>query len=182
MKSTIVRNPATVSGSLLLAGLLVVLSAGYAQVTQSPKTPLRVREATQSVGQQPSQTRQQPARAGQAAKPGAAPIRDPFKSLLVKDSDSPTGQQLPPGKQGLVIGSLVINGIVLSATENIAVVTMPGRNRAYFLRARDELYNGYVAQITADGVVFQERASDPFGRTFEKEVVKQVTTGAGAKR
>jgi hypothetical protein len=178
------NKAAALSGSLLLAAVLI--STGWAQVTQAPKTPQRVREMVQPAGQkaapsQPARPRAQ--QAGQAAQPaGRPPVRDPFKSLLVKEGDPTAGQQLPPGKAGLVIGSLTINGIVLSATDNIAVVTMPGRNRAYFLRARDELFNGYVEAVTADGVVFRERASDPFGRVFEKEVVKQVTTGAGAKR
>jgi type II secretory pathway component PulC len=105
-------------------------------------------------------------------------LRDPFRSLVRKDEQP--DQVLPPGKRGLVIGRLTVNGIVAGA-ERIAVVTMRGRNRAYFLRERDELYDGYVARITEDHVVFKERASDAFGSPYEREVTKQIS-GSGAKR
>ncbi len=89
------------------------------------------------------------------------------------------GKALPPGKRGLVIGQLSVDGIVVSPTELIVVVTMSGRNRAYFLREGDELYDGRVSQVTPDGVVFKQKAVDAFGKTYEKEVVKQIS-GSGA--
>jgi hypothetical protein len=118
------------------------------------------------------------------AQPAAKLLkRDPFKSLLMKPGEGPGAEaNLPPGKRGLVVAQLSVNGIVATPTENIAVVTMPGRNRAYFLRQRDELYNGYVERITGDGVVFMERSTDAFGRVFEKEVVKQITGGRAVTR
>lgn len=83
---------------------------------------------------------------------------------------------LPLGKRGLTIGQVRLQGIVLSPTDRIAVVTVPDRKPAYFLRPEDELFNGYVAAITADSVIFKERAVDPFGRPFEREVKKQLST------
>ena len=110
-----------------------------------------------------------------AAKPAEKRVlnlRDPFRSLLVRPDEAGGGQPLPPGKRGLVITQLSVDGIVILAAEKIAVVNMRGRNRAYFLRERDEVFNGYVARISEDAVVFKERATDAFGQTFEREVVK----------
>lgn len=126
------------------------------------------------------------AAAGKEAKKGTAKategrevkLRDPFRSLVRKEEGP--DQALPPGKRGLVISRLNVNGIV-AGVERIAVVTMRGRNRAYFLRERDELYDGHVARITEDNVVFKERATDAFGTPYEREVTKQIS-GSGAKR
>lgn len=119
---------------------------------------------------------------GKPAEPRpAAQRRDPFRSLIAPIAGGgPTS--LPPGKPGLVIGQLSIVGIVMTPSDSVAVVSMPGRNRAYFLRERDELYDGYVSRITADNVIFREKSKDAYGRAYEKEVVKQITAGSGAKR
>lgn len=119
-----------------------------------------------------------------AAKPAGKRVlnlRDPFRSLLMRPEDAAGGQPLPPGKRGLVITQLSVDGIVIMPDEKIAVVNMRGRNRAYFLRERDEVFNGYVARITEDAVVFKERATDAFGQTFEREVIKTLS-GSGAKQ
>lgn len=108
-------------------------------------------------------------------------LRDPFRSLMARGEGAPGGQALPPGIRGLVIAQLSVDGIVIMPSEKIAVINMRGRNRAYFLRERDEVYDGYVARITEDAVIFRERAKDAFGQTFEREVSKPIT-GSGAKR
>ena len=119
--------------------------------------------------------------AGPPAKPAPVPKklekRDPFRSLLVRPGEGGT-QVLPPGKPGLVIGQLVVTGIVVMPGDSVAVVSMSGRNRAYFLRERDELFDGYVARINEDSVVFREKSKDAYGRPYEKEVVKQLSSGA----
>ncbi len=124
-------------------------------------------------------------KAGAQAKPAdpkpPAQRRDPFRSLIAPAAGGgPTS--LPPGKAGLVIGQLSVVGIVMTPNDSVAVVSMPGRNRAYFLRERDELFDGYVWRITPDNVVFREKSKDAYGRAFEKEVVKQLTAASGAKR
>jgi type II secretory pathway component PulC len=85
----------------------------------------------------------------------------------------------------LVVAQISVNGIVVTASGRIAVVSMAGRNRAYFLRERDQLFNGAVSKIGDDSVIFRERTRDAFGREYEREVVKQVvagTTRPGARR
>lgn len=108
--------------------------------------------------------------------------RDPFRSLLVRLEDLQAAQALPPGKRGLMVGQIRVDGIVVTPEDRIAVVTVPHRDRAYFLREQDELYNGYVLEIHDDFVVFKERAMDAFGKTYEREVVKQIYPAAGATR
>lgn len=131
---------------------------------------------------------------GQAAKPAAkkaaaAPAkppvqrRDPFRSLLAGAGGAGGLASCPsPGKAGLMIGQLSIVGIVITPSDSVAVANMSGRNRAYFLRERDELCDGYVSRITPENVSFREKAKDAYGRAYEKEVVKQLTAGSGAKR
>jgi hypothetical protein len=130
---------------------------------------------------------------GQAAKPASKaadtqakpPVqrRDPFRSLLVSAGGvGGPAACAAPGKAGLMISQLMVVGIVVMPSDSLAVVNMSGRNRAYFLRERDELCDGYVARITSDNVIFREKAKDAYGRAYEKEVVKQITGGSGAKR
>lgn len=115
-----------------------------------------------------------------AGKGGVVKLRDPFRPLLA----GPGGGEdliLPPGKRGLVIARLTVTGVVNTPEGMIAVVDMQGRDRAYFLREGDEVYKGHVRRITEDAVVFVEKATDPFGTEFEREVSKQIP-GSGANR
>jgi len=150
-----------------------------------------------TAGMVAQQARPQPASQtpqAQAATPGpveptlseraqrARTRRDPFRSLLVRADDLQAAQALPPGPRGLIIGQIRVDGIVVTPEDRIAVVTVPRRNRAFFLRERDELYDGYVLEIHDDFVIFKERAMDAFGKTYEREVVKQIYPAAGATR
>ena len=63
----------------------------------------------------------------------------------------------------------------------IAVVTNPQR-RAYFLREKDEVYNGVVEKITAEAIIFKENGVDPFGKSYTREVVKRLYPAAGEAR
>lgn len=175
MKRTAFGTSGFAAGWLGLAGLslllaLAVTPAAWSEVAPQPPKAPKEKKAQAAA----------PAKKKEAPR-GALKRRDPFRSLMVRPEDVAGGGPLPPGKRGLVIAQLNLNGIVLTNTGNIAVVTMMGRNRAYFLRARDELYDGYVSEITRGEVVFKERATDAFGRQYEREVVKQLA-GLGAKR
>jgi len=63
----------------------------------------------------------------------------------------------------------------------IAVVD-DNRNRAYFLREKDAVYNGFVSKITPDSVIFTENMLDQEGRVKTREVVKRLGTGPGEGR
>lgn len=119
--------------------------------------------------------KRQSTRPGEAAQRRTVQRRDPFRSLLLREGERIATQCPSPGKRGLVIPQLTLNGVVVTPAGYIAVVTMRGKNRAFFLRERDEVCEGYVDQITDDGVLFKQKARDAFGNEYERDVVKQLT-------
>ena len=127
-------------------------------------------------------------------KPAKAPVekpaeekisgvrRDPFDPLLNKPSQG-TGapQNLPPGKAGLVVGTLRVDGIVGGAHGMIAIVSNP-QQRVYFLREGDKLYDGSVQHITLEAVSFQEVGKDAFGKPLERQVTKRLYPSPGEQQ
>jgi hypothetical protein len=109
---------------------------------------------------------------GEAGKAGAR--RDPFESLVSRQQSQANAQKfLPPGKAGLQVSTLRLDGIVKSAGGMIAVVTNP-QARTYFLREGDQLYDGRVEKIAMDGVSFHELGKDAFGKPVERQVNKRI--------
>ena len=113
----------------------------------------------------------------QTAAP-AASRRDPFLSLLAMRK---AGPPLPPGKAGLVIAQIRVDGIVKSQTGMIAVVSNP-QQRVYFVREGDRLYDGEVEKISLEGVIFRESSKDAFGKPVEREVSKRLYSSAGEQQ
>lgn len=109
--------------------------------------------------------------------------RDPFQPLVARGrpggGDIP--ESLPPGKAGLVVATVRLDGIVRAHNGMIAVVANP-QNRVYFLREGDRLYNGSVERINMDSVAFRERGKDPFGNPLDRVVVKRLYPSAGEQR
>jgi Tfp pilus assembly protein PilP len=120
------------------------------------------------------------------ATPGAAPAaaesevkqarRDPFESLIGRQKEAP--KNLPPGKLGLQVNTLRLDGIVRSPNGMIAVVSNP-QARTYFLREGDRLYDGSVEKISMDGVSFHEEGKDAFGKPVERQVNKRIYSSPG---
>ena len=77
-----------------------------------------------------------------------------------------------------MIGSLKLEGIVVLENGMIAVVD-DFRNRAFFLRENDVLYNGVVSSISWDTVVFKENVLDRAGMISTREVVKRMIKEPG---
>jgi len=120
-----------------------------------------------------------------AAKPALQPAdqtidlagkRDPFAALI--NTAKPGGPPLPPGKAGLVIGTLTVQGTVQGANGMIAVIANPDQ-RVYFVREGDRLYDGVVEKINLDSVTFQQDTKDAFGKPIERTVVKRLYPSAG---
>ena len=88
---------------------------------------------------------------------------------------------LPPGKAGLQVASLRLDGIVRSPNGMIAVVTNP-QARTYFLREGDKLYDGSVDKIGMDNVSFHELGKDAFGKPVERQVNKRLYSSAGEQQ
>jgi Tfp pilus assembly protein PilP len=108
--------------------------------------------------------------------------RDPFESLTSRqEAAARAGANLPPGKAGLQVATLRLDGIVRAPNGMIAVVTNP-QARTYFLREGDQLYDGRVEKIAMDGVSFHEVAKDAFGKPVERQVNKRIYSSAGEQQ
>jgi hypothetical protein len=106
--------------------------------------------------------------------------RDPFESLLARQQTG-VAKNLPPGKAGLQVSTLRLDGIVKSSGGMIAVVSNP-QARTYFLREGDQLYDGRVEKIAMDGVAFHEVGKDAFGKPVERQVNKRIYASAGEQQ
>jgi Tfp pilus assembly protein PilP len=109
--------------------------------------------------------------------------RDPFESLVGRQqAAAAASKNLPPGKAGLQVSTLRLDGIVKSSNGMIAMVTNP-QSRTYFLREGDQLYDGKVEKIAMDGVSFHELGKDAFGKPVERQVNKRIySSGAGEQQ
>lgn len=125
-----------------------------------------------------------------AAAPAEAPAvdkteallnkRDPFVPLI-NDKKDKGGQHLPPGKAGLVIATVRVDGAVRATSGMIAVVSNPEES-VYFIREGDRLYDGAVEKIGLDGVTFRENSKDAFGKPVERVVTKRIYASAGEQQ
>jgi Tfp pilus assembly protein PilP len=119
-----------------------------------------------------------------AAAPNPAVVkvsaRDPFVPL-VNEHKPGGGPPLPPGKAGLVVATIRVDGAIRSPNGMFAVVTNPDQ-RVYFLREGDQLYDGDVEKIGLDGVTFKEVSKDAFGKSVEKIVTKRIYPSAGEQQ
>jgi Tfp pilus assembly protein PilP len=121
-------------------------------------------------------------REGSEAPEAKVSRRDPFESLTSRqEAAARAGANLPPGKAGLQVGTLRLDGIVRAPNGMIAVVTNP-QARTYFLREGDQLYDGRVEKIAMDGVSFHEVGKDAFGKPVERQVNKRIYSSAGEQQ
>jgi Tfp pilus assembly protein PilP len=123
-----------------------------------------------------------PAEGGSAPAEGEAKLarRDPFESLVNRQQGG-AAKNLPPGKAGLQVSTLRLDGIVRAPNGMIAVVSNP-QARTYFLREGDQLYDGRVEKIAMDGVSFHEVGKDAFGKPVERQVNKRIYASAGEQQ
>jgi hypothetical protein len=118
-----------------------------------------------------------------ATKPQESRIarRDPFESLVGRQKEGGDNGPKLPGKAGLVISTLRLDGIVRAPNAMIAVVSNP-QQRTYFLREGDQLYDGQVEKISMDGVSFHENGKDAFGKPVERQVNKRIYPSSGEQQ
>lgn len=181
-------KPAKASAKLLaaLAMACSIAAGAWAQGTAATK-PAGKAKASKTAKAGKAAT---PAKAAAAspATAGAPPEerkieaqakRDPFVPLLATARG--TGEHLPPGKAGLVIATVRVDGAVRSPGGMIAVVSNP-EQRVYFVREGDHLYDGDVEKIGMDGVTFRENTKDAFGKPVERVVTKRIYATAGEQQ
>jgi Tfp pilus assembly protein PilP len=109
--------------------------------------------------------------------------RDPFEAMIGRENAASSGKigPLPPGKAGLQVSTLRLDGVVRAPNGMIAVVSNP-QSRTYFLREGDQLYDGRVEKIAMDGVSFHEVGKDAFGKPVERQVNKRIYASAGEQQ
>ncbi len=156
----------------------------------APKTPAKPTAAPKAATAAPKPVKKPMVRktastapAG-TAEPSEAKVsrRDPFESLTSRqEAAARAGANLPPGKAGLQVATLRLDGIVRAPNGMIAVVTNP-QARTYFLREGDQLYDGRVEKIAMDGVSFHEVGKDAFGKPVERQVNKRIYSSAGEQQ
>jgi Tfp pilus assembly protein PilP len=141
------------------------------------KAPAAVKDSTQAASASP------------AAPPVEKPVeekpvvrRDPFDTLLTKArAGNAPPENLPPGKAGLIVETLRIDGIVRSPNGMIAIVSN-SQQRVYFLREGDKLYDGSVEKIALDAISFHEIGKDAFGKPLERVVSKRLYPSSGEQQ
>jgi len=147
------------------------------------KTPAKA--ATANAKDAPKNTVQAASGKTPAEKPAeekATVRRDPFDTLLTKArAGNAPPENLPPGKAGLIVDTLRINGIVHSPNGMIAVVSN-AQQRVYFLREGDKLYDGSVQKIALDAISFNEIGKDAFGKPLERVVTKRLYPTSGEQQ
>jgi hypothetical protein len=113
-----------------------------------------------------------PAKAAPELKQAAR--RDPFDPLVGKQKSGPAiPTNLPPGKAGLMIATLNIDGVVRGPGGMIAIVSNP-QMRVYFLHQGDQLYDGQVGNISMEAVSFHQAGKDPFGASVERDITRRL--------
>ena len=188
--------------TLVVASLLAAAGSGlYAQTQTAPATKPAAKAAApkpaaaQSAAAKPAAPKVAAAKSAAKKAPKAStsgkpdePVetkvarRDPFESLTSRqEAAAKNALNLPPGKAGLQVGSLRLDGIVRAPNGMIAVVTNP-QARTYFLREGDQLYDGRVEKIGMDNVSFHELGKDAFGKPVERQVNKRLYSSVGEQQ
>jgi Tfp pilus assembly protein PilP len=166
-------------------------SKSAAKVTGKPAAQAPARPAAQTAAKPTVKAAAKrpvkPAAPAAGAAPPAEPEakvarRDPFESLVGRQkAAADAAKNLPPGKAGLQVSTLRLDGVVKAPNGMIAVVTNP-QSRTYFLREGDQLYDGRVEKIAMDGVSFHETGKDAFGKPVERQVNKRIYSSPGEQQ
>ena len=106
--------------------------------------------------------------------------RDPFLEPLANrkrgadpDAEAPRGQQAP-GIAGMYIAQVKLVGIANGDT--FTAVFEGTDKRAYFLKERDKLFDGYIKKIEADSVILIRETKLMSGKVVTQDVVKRLRT------
>jgi hypothetical protein len=149
--------------------------AAKAATPAAKAAPQQAKKSTQRAAKPAASRASTPEKEPKVAK------RDPFESLVGREHGGGTTGPLPPGKAGLQVSTLRLDGIVRAPSGMIAVVSNP-QSRTYFLREGDQLYDGRVEKIAMDGVSFHEVGKDAFGKPLERQVSKRIYASAGEQQ
>jgi Tfp pilus assembly protein PilP len=154
-----------------------------ASAPAKPAAQAAAKPAVKATAKRPVKPAAPAAGAAPPAEPEAKVARrDPFESLVGRQkAAADAAKNLPPGKAGLQVSTLRLDGVVKAPNGMIAVVTNP-QSRTYFLREGDQLFDGRVEKIAMDGVSFHETGKDAFGKPVERQVNKRIYSSPGEQQ
>ena len=160
----------------ILAGAIMLGTVPWARAqAQAGSQAARRAAAARQQAAPPQQAQAPPAAPAQASRPAGGQPRDPFRPIEVKGPAASAVDIAPnctqPGKPGILIGQLRLQGIARDVGGQWIAVTDNKTGRSYFLRQKDQLCNGVVTRVDQDALVMEERTLDSFGRTRTREVV-----------
>jgi type IV pilus assembly protein PilP len=182
MNERAMRRTITLALGLLLTAAGSVVCAQTTATPAAPSKPAAKSTAKKTAKTAKAAPKSDATAAPSDGEPGKVARRDPFESLVGRDkAQAEASKNLPPGKAGLQVASLRLDGIVRSPNGMIAVVTNP-QARTYFLREGDQLYDGRVEKIAMDSVSFHELGKDAFGKPVERQVNKRIYSSAGEQQ
>jgi Tfp pilus assembly protein PilP len=106
--------------------------------------------------------------------------RDPFRSLIGPTPRLDRGSR-PEGVPGFLIDELKLQGVFKTRQGLTAMVNAPD-NKGYLVRIGDKVLDGEIVRITATSIVFRQEVNDPTRIERYREVVKDLTPVAAARR
>lgn len=173
-------EPAQPEKSRMNAGVNAPPQARQVSAYSPRGRPTRPPAASPGTPVQPSPSRE--------ADPKLRGRRDPFR-LPPPPSAGVAGIRLrrvpPPGKQGLAIGQLRLEGIVReqspevrNAPDGMIAVVTNSTHIAYFLREYDAVYDGRVTKITWDAIHFEQEYLDAEGQSKRREVILRLNAAS----
>jgi len=174
----LVKSILTLFGAMAIAACLLPGISAQAAHAKAKSHHRAAAKATKAVATPAAAPAEAPA-AEPDGEDASVVRRDPFVPLVNEKKEM--GAHLPPGKAGLVVATVRVDGTVKSPNGMLAVVSNP-EQRVYFIREGDRLYDGTVEKIGLDGVTFQEYSKDAFGRPVEREVTKRIYASAGEQQ
>jgi len=158
--------------------VLLLLPLAVAAFAQAPAKPAP--SPTPPLGESPIDTStverilrgDEAVEAGQGFTYDPAGRRDPFRSLLARQTKEELGQR-PPGLRGMGIEEIKLQGI-LRLPEGYVAMIQGTDNMSYLVRPGTVLYDGTVEQIEPGRVVFKMQVADPKSLKPYREVVRSL--------
>ncbi len=98
--------------------------------------------------------------------------RDPFRSLLARQTKEDQGQR-PPGLRGMGVDEIKLQGII-KLPEGYVAMIQGTDNMSYLIRPGTVLWDGNVEHIDADKVVFRMQVTDPKSLKPYREVTRTL--------
>jgi Tfp pilus assembly protein PilP len=176
------KRPATIANLLavfVLAAWLALPSGAQAPPAQA--SPSKPAAASKKPAKKAKAAKEETPAATAATEEAPVRKRDPFQPLVSKQQATGVAPNLPPGKAGLQISTVKIDGTVRAPSGMIAVVSNP-QQRVYFLHEGDRVYDGRVEKIGLDAVTFLQTEKDAFGKVIDRLVTKRIYPSAGEQQ